>query len=123
MWRIILIAFLLIHAAIHVAIWATPATKDGGAPFDASKSWLFGSERWLAMVVALAAAVLLAFAGVALWIHLDLWRAVAIAGLGVSVGLMIVWFNPWFTMIEIVNAGLLVGIALYSWPSSELLGA
>ena len=123
MWRIIFVAFLLIHAAIHVAIWATPAAKAEGAPFDASKSWLLGSQRWLAMVVALAAAGLLAFAGVALWMHLDLWRAVTTAGLGVSLGLMIVWFNPWFTMIEIVNAGLLVGIAFYSWPSSELLGA
>jgi len=123
MWRLIFIAFLLAHSLIHVAIWATPAASAPDAPFDASESWLLGSQRSLAMIVALAAAGLLATAGVGLWAHADWWRVIAVIGLGVSLGLMILWFNPWFTPIEIVNASLIVGITLYAWPSAEALGA
>src|SRR5438067_1697960 len=60
MWRAIFITFLLAHAAIHIAIWATPTAKMEDAPFDASKSWILDSQRSLAMLVAAAAAVLLA---------------------------------------------------------------
>jgi hypothetical protein len=40
MWRVLLIAVLLVHAAIHVAIWTTPMPKDSNAPFDARHSWV-----------------------------------------------------------------------------------
>ena len=71
MWRVIFIAFLLVHGAIHVAIWATPAAKAQDAPFDASNSWLLGSQRSVAMIIALAAAALLAAAGIGLWVQAD----------------------------------------------------
>lgn len=123
MWRFIFVAFLISHAAIHVAIWATPAAKASESPFDASESWLLGSQRSLAMFAALTASVLLAAAGVGLWAHAEWWRAVAVAGLALSLGLMIVWFNPWYSFIEVVNAALLIGIAFYAWPSKATLGA
>ena len=123
MWRIGLIVFLFVHAAIHVAIWASPAAKAPDAPFDSSESWLLGSQRSISMAVALVTAVLLAAAAVGLSVHADWWRSVAIVGLASSFGLMIVWFNPWFTFIEAVNAALFVGLAFLSWPSSDLVGA
>jgi hypothetical protein len=123
MWRLLFIAFLIAHAGVHAAIWATPATRNADAPFDASASWLLGSQRALAMAVALTATALLALAGIGLWAHADWWRPVAIAGFGVSFGLMVVWFNPWFSFIEVVNAALLIGIAFFAWPSSHALGA
>jgi hypothetical protein len=125
MWRFIFIAFLIAHGLIHLAMWVfVPKPAPGKeAPFDASHSWLLGNQRVLAATVAVATMVLLVAAGIGLWAHADWWRAVAVAGLGVSFGLMVVWFNPWFAFIEIVNAGLLVGIAFYAWPSVEALGA
>jgi hypothetical protein len=121
MWRFVFIAFLIAHGGIHAAIWATRPKAD--APFDPSTSWLLGSQRSLAMAIALVAAALLALGGVGLWMHAEWWRGVAIAGLGVSFGLMVVWFNPWYSFIEVVNVALLIGLALLERPSSEVLGA
>jgi hypothetical protein len=123
MWRLIFIAFLVAHGAIHAAIWATPASSNPDAPFDASRSWLLGSQRSFALIVALTATALLAIAGIGLWVHADWWRAVAVVGFAVSLGLMILWFNPWFSFIEVVNAALLIGLAFYAWPSRNVLGA
>ena len=67
--------------------------------------------------------MLLVAAGIGLWAHADWWRGVAVVGLGASLGLMVVWFNPWFAFSEVVNAVLLVGIAFYAWPSAEVLGS
>jgi hypothetical protein len=55
MWRFLFIAFFLVHAGIHAAIWATPAPKDPNASFDAGHSWLLGDQRVLALVLALLA--------------------------------------------------------------------
>jgi protein-S-isoprenylcysteine O-methyltransferase Ste14 len=121
MWRFVFIAFLIAHGGVHAAIWATPPKP--GAPFDASSSWLLGSQRSLAMAVALVATVLLVVAGVGLSMHAEWWRPIAIAGLGVSFGLMVLWFSPWYSFIEVVNAALLIGLAFLSWPSADVLGA
>ena len=125
MWRFIFIAFLIAHGLVHIAMWVlVPKPAPGKeAPFDASHSWLLGNQRALAATIAVATMVLLAAAGIGLWAHADWWRGVAVVGLGASLGLMVVWFNPWFAFIEVVNAVLLVGIAFYAWPSAEALGA
>lgn len=123
MWRFLFIAFLLAHAGVHTAIWATPAPKDPEAPFDAGHSWLLGDQRTLALVLALAAAGLLLVAGIGLWVHAGWWRPVAVVGLAVSFGLMVLYFTPWFLLIEAVNAGLIVGILWLDWPSKSMVGA
>jgi len=123
MWRFLFIAFLLAHSGIHAAIWATPKPKDQSVPFDPSHSWLLGSHRGLAMALALAAAGLLVAAGIGLWAHAPWWRSVALAGLGVSFGLMVLYFNPWFLFIQAVNAALIVGLLWLAWPSKTMVGA
>jgi len=72
---------------------------------------------------ALAAAVLLAAAGIGLWAHAEWWRPVSVVGLAVSFGLMVLYFNPWFLFIQAVNAGLIVGILWLDWPSQSMVGA
>lgn len=121
MWRFLIIAFLIAHGGVHVAIWATPAPAE--AAFDVGNSWLLGGQRTLAMVLALAAAVLLAAAGAGLWAHADWWRPIAVTGLAVSFGLMLVYFHPWFLFIQAVNAALIVAIAFLDWPSRAMVGA
>lgn len=123
MWRLLFIAFLIAHGGVHVTIWATPKPKDQDVPFDPSHSWLFGRQRALAMVLALAAAGLLVAAGIGLWADAAWWRAVAVVGLAGSFGLMILFFNPWFLFIEAVNAGLIVGLLWLDWPSKAMVGA
>ena len=46
----------------------------------------------------------------------------AVAGLAVSFVLMVVYFNPWFTFIEVVNAGLIVGLVWLDWPTESMVG-
>jgi hypothetical protein len=81
MWRLLFIAFFIAHAGIHLAMWVTPASTDPNAPFNATQSWLLGSQRGLAVVVAVVAAVLLAAAGIGLWAHAEWWRTTALVGL------------------------------------------
>ena len=125
MWRVVFVAFLLAHGLIHVAMWVfVPKPASGEeAPFDASHSWILGDQRTLAAWVAVATAVVLVAAGFGLWAHADWWRAVAVVGLGASFGLMIVYFNPWFTLIQAINAALIASILWLSWPSREMVGA
>jgi hypothetical protein len=123
MWRALFVAFLLVHAGIHVAMWASPEPKDPKASLDAGHSWLLGDQRALALSLALVAAGFLAAAGIGLWAHADWWRLVAVVGLAVSFGLMALYFHPWFLSIEVVNAGLLLGILWLAWPSKSLVGA
>ena len=108
MWRIVFIAFFLAHGGIHLAIWATPTPKEANVPFDPTQSWLVGSQRGLAMLLALAAAGFLVAAGVGLWIGGPWWRTIAVAGLASSLVLMILFSHTWFLPIQVVNAGLLI---------------
>jgi low affinity Fe/Cu permease len=93
-WRFVFIAFLIAHGGVHVAIWAPPTPKDKNAPFYPSHSWLLGNQKGSAVALALAAAALLVAAGIGLWGNAEWWRVVAVVGLAVSLGLMVVYFQP-----------------------------
>jgi hypothetical protein len=47
---------------------------------------------------------------------------VAAISLTTSLGLMILYFNPWFVFIMVVNAGLIAGIVWLDWPSVSMVG-
>jgi hypothetical protein len=122
-WRFLFIAFLIAHGGIHVAIWATPKPKDPPPPFDPSHSWVLGDRRGVALVLALVAGVALVAAGIGLWASAEWWRPVAVAGLAVSFGLMVLFFTPWFVPIQVLNAALIVGLLWLDWPSRAMVGA
>jgi len=121
MWRFVFIAFLIAHAAIHLAMWIPQPKAD--APFDAGRSWLLGNQRALALVLAVTIAVVLGAAGVGLWVHADWWRTAAVVGLAGSLGLMIPFFQPWFIPIEAVNAALIASLLWLQWPTATMVGA
>jgi hypothetical protein len=73
-WRFLFIAFLIAHGLVHVAIWASPTSQHGKAPFDPAHSWLVGVHRPVSIVLALTTAALLIGAGVGLWAHAEWWR-------------------------------------------------
>jgi hypothetical protein len=123
MWQFLFIAFLIAHGVVHLVMWVPKPEAGKEAPFDASYSWLLGSQKGLAATVALATAAILIVAGFGLWAHTDWWRAAAVVGLAASFGLMVVYFTPWFLFIEGVNAALFVSIVWLSWPSKTMVGA
>jgi hypothetical protein len=98
MWRFAFIAFLIAHGLVHIAAWAPKHQKDK-APFDASQSWLFGQARSLGIGLAIASAVLLVLAGLGFWAHAGWWRPITVLGLGVSLSVLVLYFNPWYVFI------------------------
>jgi hypothetical protein len=36
---------------------------------------------------------------------------------------MVLYFHPWFIPIQLINAGLLVGLLWFDWPSKAMVGA
>lgn len=121
MWRFMFIAFLVAHGAVHLAIW-TPS-PSGDAPFDPTKSWLLGNQRAIAVVVAVIVGLILIGAGLGLWARSDWRRQLAVAGLIGSLALMIVFFNPWYSLIQTINAALIVALLWWDWPSVGMVGA
>jgi hypothetical protein len=122
MWRFLFISFLIAHGLVHIAVWA-PTYEKEKVPFDASESWVLGHARPLAVGLAVASAVLLVVAGVGLWAHADWWRPLTIVGLGVSLSVLVLYFNPWYSFITAVNVALIAGILWFSWPSKSMVGA
>jgi hypothetical protein len=122
MLRWLLIVFLIAHGLVHVAIWA-PTYDPAKAPFDASHSWLIGEQRWLARVLAFAAAAVLVVAGIALWADGVWWRSTAVVGLMLSTVLLVLYFVRWYVFILAINVGLIVGLAFMDWPSKTTVGA
>jgi hypothetical protein len=122
MWRFLFVSFLIAHGLVHLAIWLTPKREGAAAPFDVNRSWLLGEVKPLAAFLAIAAAVLLVGGGVGLWAQAEWWRGVAVAGLGVSFGLMVLTSNPWYLFIEAVNAGLVASLVWWAWPSKAMVG-
>lgn len=57
-----------------------------------------------------------------LWIEAPWWRSVAVVGLAVSFGLMVVFFQPWFIPIETINAALVIALLWLAWPSESMVG-
>ena len=121
MWRVLLVAFLIAHGGVHLAIWLSPAKPE--APFLASHSWLVGNQRGLAVGFAVVAASLLVAGGVGLWMGGSWWRFVGLTGLVASFLAMILFFHPWFIPIQVINAGLIFALLLQDWPTQAMVGA
>jgi hypothetical protein len=94
-----------------------------GGPFVASDSWLIGSTKGLAAVLAVVVAVVLVSGGAALFAQAGLWRPLTIVGLAGSLFLDFLYFNPWFIFIGVVNAAFLLSLVWAHWPAASRVGA
>lgn len=121
--RSLFAAFLIAHGLIHAAIWAAPKSKEQKAPFDPGHSWLLGDRRVLALAIALVTAALFVSAGVGLWVDVDWWRPVAVAGACTSLVLIALFFNAWLIVAVLLDAGLIAVIVWLNWPAQTALGA
>jgi hypothetical protein len=124
MTRMLIGGFLIAHGLVHIGMWGVPKRQTAeGSPFVSSDSWLIGSTKGLAAVLAVLVAVVLISGGVALFSQTGLWRPLAMAGLAGSLFLDILYFNPWFIFIGVVNGAFLWALVLAHWPNASSVGA
>ena len=90
MLRVVLIAFLIAHGLVHLAIWA-PKDDPEKATFDPAHSWLIDDRRPLARLLAFSATAILIVAGIALWVDVGWWWPTAVVGLIVSTVLLLLF--------------------------------
>lgn len=124
MTTFLIVAFLLVHGLLHLAVWLPkPAPQpDKPPPFQPDHSALLTEAHVqqptvhrLAIGLAVTAAVLYGIAGLAVAIGSD-W-AIPLAVLAGTVGLTIklVFFHPWLS-VGIALDVLVLTSALVEWP-------
>jgi hypothetical protein len=105
MLRVLLGAFIVAHGLLTAFIWLSPAKAD--APFRATRSWLFGEARPLAVAVALVAAVGFLLAGVGVIADQAWWAFAGVGAGAVALLLMTLFFNPWLLAGIAISVGIL----------------
>lgn len=116
--RILFIAFLFGHAAVHAVMWTLPFTDAvADMPFDPSHSWLLGNGRTIAAILAGIATLAIAVAAIAYGLNAAWWPSAMLAAATTSLLLMAVFLSPWWT----VGIALSAALAVYAWHSQPLL--
>jgi hypothetical protein len=133
MLRLAIGVFLIAHGLIHAAIWLPQAASrsvraSGTAPFDPGYSWLFSgvgedAARWLAALLAIAAAVLYVSGGIGLFAHLEWWRGATITASVASLVLFALYFNPWLSLAVLIDVALVWALVWARWPPVAQVGA
>jgi hypothetical protein len=120
-WRIAVVAFLVAHGLVHIAVWGTSKPLEGTNP---GHSWLLGDNRSMAIALMTAATGLFVFTGVLLLFHAAWWQTLAVVSGGVSLLLVAVFPaaipGAWLIAPVTINAGIIASIVWLDWPS-ELL--
>jgi hypothetical protein len=130
--RLLIVASLMAHAAIHAAYITPrpPATAAGPEwPFDLGKSWILtplGVEPGTARVLGLAL-VAATFGGFALaalatigLLQTGLWTAGIAMGSGASLVLLGLFFHPWLVLGVAIDAVLLWAVLVETWAPERL---
>lgn len=133
MLRLAIGVFLVAHGLIHAAIWlpqaiTRAAPASGTAPFDPGHSWLVSAlsgdaARWLAALLALAAAVLYAGAAGGLFAHQEWWRSATVTASVISLALFVLYFNPWLALAVLIDVALIWALVWGQWPPVAQVGA
>jgi hypothetical protein len=125
--RLSLAAFLLAHAAIHVAFVSPrpPATAGGPAwPFELGRSWILGPlgiepELGRTLGVALVAVTFVGFAMAALAAAgvapAGLWSVAVTIGAIASIAVLAVFFHPWLVLGVGIDLALLWAALVANW--------
>jgi hypothetical protein len=105
MIRILLGGLVIAHGLVTAAIWVSPA-RDG-EPFRATRSWVLGEARSLAVALALAAALGFVLAGTGFLAHQAWWGVFGVGAGAVALVLMGLYFNPWLLAGIAISGGVL----------------
>ncbi|MET1058575.1 MAG: hypothetical protein ABWX84_03200 [Nocardioides sp.] len=118
----LLVAFLVAHGLVHLAVWLPHPDPAKPAPFAPDHSAVLtrtavpeSTARQVA--VALAAAAGLAFTLTAVAVAVDTGWAVPMAMAASLLGLClkVLYFNPWLLLGLLLDAAVLVGAATWPW--------
>jgi hypothetical protein len=133
MTKLLIAAFLLAHAGIHVAFIGPrpPATAGGPAwPFEVARSWLLtpagvDSEITRAVGLALTVATLGGFALAALAVvgvlPAGLWFPTLFLGSVASITLLGLFFHPWLVVGLAIDVALVWLALIADWTPGSLL--
>ena len=128
MWKWLIGLFLVAHGLVHLAVWTMPQKAD--APFDARHSWALqgggvsaDGARAAAIALAIVAATIFVVAGASLLMGFAAWRPITVVGSVAGLVVAVLFFNPWLSLDVAINAGLLLGVTVWAWPSTDLVGA
>ena len=105
MVRVLVGGFVVAHGLVTAAIWTSPA--KAGEPFRATRSWILGDVRSLAVALALVAALGFVLAGVGFLAHQGWWNVFGIGAGAVALVLMGLYFNPWLLAGIAISGGVL----------------
>jgi len=114
--RIIIGVLLIIHGFAHWEITTAWGTKE------VATSWLLGDAGTLGAVLWALGLGGFILAGVAVFIGLRLWRALAIASALISLVTMALFWDFSMAIGAIVDIGILVALVWTKWPQPKLVG-
>ena len=108
MIRLLIAAFLVGHGLVHGIMFSLPYSTQAAAdlPFNPSHSWLLGTTRSFAFVVALVVTVAFAIAAAGYVAAGGWWPVATIGAAGLSLVLLALYLSKWWAV------GLLLSIAL-----------
>jgi hypothetical protein len=130
--RLLIIAFMIAHGAIHTGfVSARPPATAGGPewPFDLGHSWALSSigvapETLRLLGLALFAVALGGFALAALATLGILpggsWEAAVAVGSAASLVLLVLFFHPWLAVGVVLDVGLLWVAFASGWTPARL---
>jgi hypothetical protein len=124
MTTVLIVAFLLVHGLVHLAVWLPHPEPDPDKPppFAPDHSAVLTATRVpqqqahrTSVVLAVAAAA--AYAVTALGVAFGAGWAVpvAVAAALVGLALKLLFFNPWLSLAVVLDA-LVLTAALWEWP-------
>jgi hypothetical protein len=131
---LLVVAFLLAHAAIHAAFVSPRPTATAGGPpwpFDLERSWLLGRigvDPEVARVagIALVAVTVAGFAAAAIAalgvLPPFVWTAAVTVGVTGSLGLLVLFFHPWLILGVAIDVALVWAVLFAGWdPASRTI--
>lgn len=98
------------HGWVHAVMWALPYSAEARAdlPMDPAHSWLIGDARAFGLGFGIVTAVAFMVAAIAVIADAGWWPHALIVASVASVGLLALFFSPWWGIGLAIDAALLI---------------
>jgi hypothetical protein len=115
--RIVIGLLLVVHGFAHWEITTAWGSKE------VASSWLLGQAGTLGTVLWAIGLGGFILAGIAVFIGLRMWRALAIASAVISLVTMVLFWETTMGIGAIVDVGIVVALVWAKWPQPKLVGS
>ena len=115
--RIVIGLLLVVHGFAHWEITTSWGSKE------VASSWLLGQAGTLGTVLWAVGLGGFILAGIAVFIGLRMWRALAIASAVTSLVTMVLFWETTMGIGAIVDVGIVVALVWAKWPQPKLVGS